>query len=93
MLSQLVTDMFATTASSWPCQECLMALTLLLASLLLLALMDYRRATAITNGCFMPPGPKRVVPLLGFLPFLDKEAPFLTLTKMTKIYGKVKWKL
>lgn len=34
------------------------------------------------------PGP-RGVPVLGFLPWIDPKAPYLTLTRLAKVYGPI----
>jgi len=35
-----------------------------------------------------PPGP-RGVPVLGFLPWIDPKAPYLTFTRLAKVYGPI----
>ncbi len=62
----------------------LLALLLLLLLVLADAVLVWRRAF----GCRLPPGPGRL-PFLGAMHRLDPEAPYLTLTRLSKRYGKV----
>jgi len=36
----------------------------------------------------LPPGP-RGVPILGFLPWIDRKSPYLTFTQLRKLYGHI----
>lgn len=66
-----------------------LALATLWLSLLFLW-MDARAARArVPDGCVLPPGPPRT-PVVGFLLRLDPLAPYLTLTELTRTYGKVR---
>jgi ecdysteroid 25-hydroxylase CYP306A1 len=40
------------------------------------------------RGPPVPPGP-RGVPVLGFLPWIDSKAPYLTLTRQANVYGPI----
>lgn len=57
---------------------------LILFLLLLVTYLIYKRS----KNHKMPPGPWGL-PILGYLPFLDAQAPYHTLSRLAKKYGRV----